>query len=91
LNHDDHSQARARCRRLQWACGISNETGGARGPWRHQHLLDEAYATAALEKVSAKGADELIVQADVSQPAEVERLYRRVRHDSGVWWPMATR
>jgi hypothetical protein len=43
------------------------------------------------KKVSAKGADELIVQAGVSQPAEVERLYRRVRHDSGVWWPMATR
>jgi hypothetical protein len=41
--------------------------------------------------VSATGADELIVQAVVSQPAEVERLYRRVRDDSGVWWPMATR
>jgi len=45
----------------------------------------------ARKKVSVKGADELIVQADVPQPAEVERLYRRVRHDSGVWWPMATR
>jgi NAD(P)-dependent dehydrogenase (short-subunit alcohol dehydrogenase family) len=47
------------------------------------YLRDEASAKTTLERVRGKGADGFIVQADVSQPAEVERLFARVRKEFG--------
>jgi enoyl-[acyl-carrier protein] reductase III len=47
------------------------------------YLRDEASAKATLEQVRTRGADGFIVQADVSRPAEVERLFRRVRDEFG--------
>jgi NAD(P)-dependent dehydrogenase (short-subunit alcohol dehydrogenase family) len=72
-------------------------TGGSRGIGRGISLKlaeqgvhvainyrsDEASAKATLEKVRTKGADGFIVQADVSQPAQVERLFQRVRDEFG--------
>ena len=72
-------------------------TGGSRGIGRGialklaeygvhvaiNYLRDQASAKATLEQVRAQGADGFIVQADVSQPAEVERLFRRVRDEFG--------
>ena len=72
-------------------------TGGSRGIGRGialklaehgvhvaiNYLRDEASAKATLEQVRAQGTDGFIVQADVSQPAEVERLFRRVRDEFG--------
>src|SRR5437870_844818 len=72
-------------------------TGGSRGIGRGitlklaehgvhvaiNYLRDEASAKATLEQVRAHGADGFIVPADVSQPAEVERLFRRVRDEFG--------
>jgi enoyl-[acyl-carrier protein] reductase III len=72
-------------------------TGGSRGIGRGialklaehgvrvaiNYLRDEASAKATLEQVRAQGADGFIVQADISQPAEVERLFRRVRDEFG--------
>lgn len=46
-------------------------------------LKDEASAKATLEQVRSRGADGFTVQADVSQPAEVERLFGRVRSEFG--------
>jgi NAD(P)-dependent dehydrogenase (short-subunit alcohol dehydrogenase family) len=72
-------------------------TGGSRGIGRGialkladhgvlvaiNYLKDEASARATLEQVRSRGADGFTVQADVSQPAEVERLFSRVRSEFG--------
>jgi len=72
-------------------------TGGSRGIGRGialklaehgvhvaiNYLRDEASAKATLEQVRARGADGFTVQADVSQPAQVERLFARVRDEFG--------
>lgn len=47
------------------------------------YLKDEGSAKATLEQVRARGADGFVVQADVSQPAQVERLFTRVRAEFG--------
>lgn len=72
-------------------------TGGSRGIGRGialkladhgvhvaiNYVKDEASAKATLEQVRARGADGFIVQADVSLPAQVERLFGRVRSEFG--------
>jgi enoyl-[acyl-carrier protein] reductase III len=72
-------------------------TGGSRGIGRGitlkladhgvyvaiNYLKDEASAKATLEQVRSRGADGFIVQADVSQPAQMERLFNRVRSEFG--------
>ena len=79
-------------------------TGGSRGIGRGialkladhgvlvaiNYLKDEASAKATLEQVRSRGADGFTVQADVSQPAQVERLFepraervRKPRHIRG--------
>jgi len=72
-------------------------TGGSRGIGRGialkladhgvlvaiNYLKDEAAAKATLEQVRSRGADGFTVQVDVSQPAEVERLFSRVRSEFG--------
>ena len=72
-------------------------TGGSRGIGRGialkladhgvhvaiNYLKDEASAKATLEQVRARGADGFTVQADVCQPAQVERLFRRVGDEFG--------
>lgn len=72
-------------------------TGGSRGIGRGialtladqgvrvaiNYLRNEAAAKATLEQVRARGSDGFIVRADVSQPAEVERLFDRVRDEFG--------
>ena len=72
-------------------------TGGSRGIGRGitlnlaergvhvaiNYLRDEASAKATLEQVRALGSDGFTMQADVSQPAQVERLFRRVRDEFG--------
>jgi enoyl-[acyl-carrier protein] reductase III len=72
-------------------------TGGSRGIGRGialkladhgvlvaiNYLKDEASAKATLEQVRSRGADGFTVQADVSQPAQVERLLDRVRNEFG--------
>jgi NAD(P)-dependent dehydrogenase (short-subunit alcohol dehydrogenase family) len=72
-------------------------TGGSRGIGRGialkladhgvlvaiNYLKDEASAKATLEQVRSRGADGFTVQADVSQPAQVERLFSRVRSEFG--------
>jgi len=72
-------------------------TGGSRGIGRGialkladhgvhvaiNYVKNEASAKATLEQVRARGADGFTVQADVRQPAEVERLLDRVRDEFG--------
>jgi enoyl-[acyl-carrier protein] reductase III len=72
-------------------------TGGSRGIGRGialklaehgvqvaiNYLRDEASAKATLEQVRARGADGFTVQADVCQPSQIERLFRRVRDEFG--------
>jgi NAD(P)-dependent dehydrogenase (short-subunit alcohol dehydrogenase family) len=72
-------------------------TGGSRGIGRGialklaeqgvhvaiNYLRDEASAKKTLEQVRARGADGFTVQADVSKPAEVERLFTRVGQEFG--------
>jgi len=72
-------------------------TGGSRGIGRGialtladhgvhvaiNYLRDEASAKATLEQVRARGADGFTVQADVSQPQEIERLFKRVSNEFG--------
>src|SRR5688572_33159501 len=72
-------------------------TGGSRGIGRGialklaaqgvhvaiNYVKDEAAAKATLEQVRARGADGFIVQADVSQPAQIEHMCRRVRDEFG--------
>ena len=72
-------------------------TGGSRGIGRGitlkladhgvyvaiNYVRDEASAKATLEQVRSRGADGFTVQADVSQPAQVERLFSRVRSEFG--------
>jgi NAD(P)-dependent dehydrogenase (short-subunit alcohol dehydrogenase family) len=72
-------------------------TGGSRGIGRGialnladhgvqvaiNYLRDEASAKATLEQVRARGSDGFIVQADVCEPAQIERLFRRVRDEFG--------
>jgi NAD(P)-dependent dehydrogenase (short-subunit alcohol dehydrogenase family) len=72
-------------------------TGGSRGIGRGitlkladhgvyvaiNYLKDEASAKAVLEQVRSRGADGFTVQADVSQPAQIERLFSRVRSEFG--------
>lgn len=72
-------------------------TGGSRGIGRGislklaeqgvhvaiNYLRDEASAKATLERVRATGADGFIVQADISQPDQIERLFGRVRNEFG--------
>ena len=72
-------------------------TGGSRGIGRGitlkladhgvyvaiNYLKDEASAKATLEQVRSRGADGFTVQADVSQPAQMERLFSRVRSEFG--------
>jgi NAD(P)-dependent dehydrogenase (short-subunit alcohol dehydrogenase family) len=72
-------------------------TGGSRGIGRGialkladhgvhvaiNYLKDEMSAKRTLEQVRSRGADGFIVQADVSQPAQIERLFKRVREEFG--------
>ena len=72
-------------------------TGGSRGIGRGialkladqgvhiaiNYLRDESSAKATLEQVRARGSDGFIVQADVSRPAQIERLFDRVRGEFG--------
>src|ERR671919_754825 len=72
-------------------------TGGSRGIGRGialklaeqgvhvaiNYIKDEASAKATLEQVRARGADGFIVQADVTQPAQIERMFKRVRDEFG--------
>jgi NAD(P)-dependent dehydrogenase (short-subunit alcohol dehydrogenase family) len=72
-------------------------TGGSRGIGRGialklaeqgvhvaiNYVKDEASAKATLDQVRARGADGFVVQADVSKPAEIERMFRRVRDEFG--------
>ena len=47
------------------------------------YLKDEASANATLEGVRARGADGFTVQADVCQPKEIQRMFKRVRDEFG--------
>src|SRR5437867_9067859 len=47
------------------------------------YLKDEASAQATLEQVRARGSDGFTVQADVSRPDDVERLFARVGREFG--------
>ncbi len=47
------------------------------------YLRNEAAARATLAQVRARGSDGFIVQADVCQPAEIERMVDRVREEFG--------
>jgi NAD(P)-dependent dehydrogenase (short-subunit alcohol dehydrogenase family) len=47
------------------------------------YLRDEASAKATLEQVRARGSDGFTIQADVSRPADVERLIDRVAREFG--------
>ena len=72
-------------------------TGGSRGIGRGitlkladhgvhvaiNYLKDEASAKATLEQVRARGADGFTVQADISKPEHVDRLFDRVRAEFG--------
>ena len=72
-------------------------TGGSRGIGRGialklaeqgvhvaiNYLKDEASAKSTLEQVRARGADGFIVQADVAEPAQVERMFARTRDEFG--------
>ena len=72
-------------------------TGGSRGIGRGitlkladhgvhvaiNYLRDEGSAKATLEQVRARGSDGFIVQADVSQPPQIQRLFKRVRDEFG--------
>ena len=72
-------------------------TGGSRGIGRGislklaeqgvhvaiNYLKDEASAKKTLDEVRARGADGFIVQADVADPKQIERLFSRVRSEFG--------
>lgn len=72
-------------------------TGGSRGIGRGialklaehgvhvaiNYLRDEASARKTLDEVRARGSDGFTVQADVSKPADVERLFARVGQEFG--------
>lgn len=72
-------------------------TGGSRGIGRGitlklaqqgvhvaiNYLKDESSAKATLEQVRAHGSDGFIVQADVCQPRQIERMFARVRDEFG--------
>ena len=72
-------------------------TGGSRGIGRGialkladygvhvaiNYLKDEASAKATLEQVRARGADGFTVQADVCQPHQIERMFKRVGDEFG--------
>ncbi len=72
-------------------------TGGSRGIGRGialklaehgvhvaiNYLRDEASAKKTLEQVRARGSDGFTVQADVSKPADLERLFARVKEEFG--------
>ena len=72
-------------------------TGGSRGIGRGialklaeqgvhiaiNYLRDEASAKTTLEQVRARGSDGFTVQADVSKPEDVERLFARVGKEFG--------
>ena len=47
------------------------------------YVRDEASAKATLDQVRARGADGFIVQADVCEPAQIERMFTRVRAEFG--------
>ena len=72
-------------------------TGGSRGIGRGialklaehgvhvaiNYLRDEASAKKTLEQVRTRGSDGFTVQADVSKPADMERLFGRVKEEFG--------
>jgi NAD(P)-dependent dehydrogenase (short-subunit alcohol dehydrogenase family) len=72
-------------------------TGGSRGIGRGialklaeqgvhvaiNYVKDEAAANATLEQIRARGADGFTVQADVCQPQQIERMFKRVRDEFG--------
>lgn len=72
-------------------------TGGSRGIGRGialkladhgvhvaiNYLRNDAAAKATLDQVRARGSDGFIVQADVSEPAQVERLFDRAHDEFG--------
>jgi NAD(P)-dependent dehydrogenase (short-subunit alcohol dehydrogenase family) len=72
-------------------------TGGSRGIGRGislklaeqgvhvaiNYLKDEASAKRTLDEVRARGADGFVVQADVCDPKQIERLFTRVRAEFG--------
>src|SRR2546425_7869383 len=47
------------------------------------YVRDEASAKATLDQVRARGSDGFIVQADVCEPAQIERMFTRVRAEFG--------
>ena len=47
------------------------------------YVRDEASAKATLDQIRARGSDGFIVQADVCEPAQIERLFTRVRAEFG--------
>jgi len=72
-------------------------TGGSRGIGRGialkladhgvkiavNYLRNEAAAKSTLAQIRARGSDGFIVQADVSRPADLERLFARVKDEFG--------
>ena len=72
-------------------------TGGSRGIGRGialkladhgvkvavNYLRDEAAARATLEQIRKRGSDGFTVQADVGRPADIERLFARVKDEFG--------
>jgi NAD(P)-dependent dehydrogenase (short-subunit alcohol dehydrogenase family) len=72
-------------------------TGGSRGIGRGialklaeqgvhiaiNYVKDEASAKATLEQVRARGSDGFTVQADVCHPAQIERMFKRVKDEFG--------
>src|SRR5688572_2384358 len=72
-------------------------TGGSRGIGRGialklaeqgvhiaiNYVKDEASAKATLEQVRARGSDGFTVQADVCQPQQIERMFKRVKDEFG--------
>jgi NAD(P)-dependent dehydrogenase (short-subunit alcohol dehydrogenase family) len=72
-------------------------TGGSRGIGRGialklaeqgvhvaiNYVKDEASAKATLEQVRARGSDGFVVQADVCDPKQIERMFARVRDEFG--------
>ena len=72
-------------------------TGGSRGIGRGialkladhgvhvaiNYVKDEAAAKSTLEQVRSRGSDGFTVQADVCQPQQIERMFKRVRDEFG--------
>jgi len=65
--------------------GIALKLAGQKVKVATNYVSNEAAAKDPLAKVREKGSDGIVVQADVCQPKEIERMFAKIKSEFATW------